>query len=115
MANIVHDFYTEVFSTLIPPGQWTTSIIVSLPKKGDLSQMTTYRGISLLSITAMVFNKILLNRIRDHVDTILRAYKWVHSAVISRAEVIVYETSTSEKHPVQSALKGLKDCMHHWI
>ena len=68
-----HYFCTEVFSSLIPPSQWTTSIIVPLPKKGDLSLMTNhYRGISLLSITAKVYNKILLNRIRDHVDPILR-------------------------------------------
>ena len=73
MVDIVHDFCTEVFSTLIPPSQWTTSIIVSLPKKGNLSLMTNYRGISLLSITAKVYNKILLNRIRDHVDPILRS------------------------------------------
>ena len=62
-----------LFSTLIPPSQWTTSVIVPLPKKGDLSLMTNYRGISLLSITAKVYNKILLNRIRDHVDPILRS------------------------------------------
>ena len=42
------------------------------PKKGDLSLMTNYRGISLLSIAAKVYNKILLNRIRDEVDPILR-------------------------------------------
>ena len=60
MADIVHDFCKEVFSTLIPPSQWTTSVFVPLPKKGDLSLMTNYRGISLLSITAKVYNKILL-------------------------------------------------------
>ena len=48
------------------------AIIVPLPKKGDLSLMTNYRGISLLSIAAKVYNKILLNRIRDEVDPILR-------------------------------------------
>ena len=73
MVDIVHDFCSEVFSTLIPPSQWTTSVIVPLPKKGDLSLMKNYRGISLLSITAKVYNKILLNRIRDHVDPILRS------------------------------------------
>ena len=57
---------------LTPPNQWITSIIVLLPKKGDLSLMTNYRGISLLSIAAKVYNKILLNRIRDEVDPILK-------------------------------------------
>ena len=73
MVDIVHDFCSEGFNTLIPPSQWTTSVIVPLPKKVDLSLMTNYRGISLLSITAKVYNKILLNRIRDHVDSILRS------------------------------------------
>ena len=69
MKDILNDFCTEVFSTLIPPSQWTTNIIVPLSKKGNLS-LTNYRGISFLSITAKMYNKILLNRIRDYVDPI---------------------------------------------
>ena len=72
LVQVVHGFCTEVYTTLKPPNQWTTSVIVPLPKKGDLSLMTNYRGISLLSIAAKVYNKILLNRIRDHVDPMLR-------------------------------------------
>ena len=41
-------------------------------RRGDLSLMTNNRGISLLSIAAKFYNKILLNRIRDEVDPILR-------------------------------------------
>ena len=72
MADVIHCFCTEVYSNLTPPDQWITSVIVPLPKKGDLSLMTTYRGISLMSIAAKVYNKILLNRIRNEVDPILR-------------------------------------------
>ena len=72
VADVVHCFCAEVYSNLTPPDQWITSVIVPLPKKGDLSLMTNYRGISLLSIAAKVYNKILLNRIRDEVDPILR-------------------------------------------
>ena len=72
MTDLVHDFCTKVSSNLIPPSQRTTSIIVPLPEKGDLSLMTNYRGISLLSITAKENNKILLNRIRENVEPILR-------------------------------------------
>ena len=72
MINIIHGFCSEVYTSLTPPKQWTTSVIIPLPKKGDLSLMTNYRGISLLSIAAKVYNKILFNRIRDHVDQILR-------------------------------------------
>ena len=72
MANVIHCFCAEVYSNLTPPDQWITNVIVPLPKEGDLSLMTNYRGISLLSIAAKVYNKILLNRIRDEVDPILR-------------------------------------------
>ena len=72
MADVIHCFCAEVYLNLTPPDQWIISVIVPLPKKGDLSLMTNYRGISLLSIAAKVYNKILLNRIRDEVDPILR-------------------------------------------
>ena len=72
MANIVHAFCVEVFTRHTPPEQWVTNVIVPLPKKGDLSLMTNYRGITLMSIAAKVYNKVLLMRIRDHVDPMLR-------------------------------------------
>src|SRR5438128_941770 len=42
------------------------------PKKGNNSDMNNYRGISLMSIVAKSFNKLLLNRIYPHVSLILR-------------------------------------------
>ena len=54
------------------PSQWTSSLIIPLPKKGNLKLMTNYRGISLMSIAAKVYNRVLLNRIRDPVDFKLR-------------------------------------------
>jgi hypothetical protein len=41
-------------------------------QKSDLEQMTNYRGISLRSIAAKVFKRILLNRIRRPINAILR-------------------------------------------
>ena len=72
IADIVHGFCAEVYTSLTPPNQWTTSVIVPFLRKRDFSQMTNYRGISFLSISAKVSNKILFNRIRDQVDPILR-------------------------------------------
>ena len=77
VVDIVHGFCAKVYSSLIPPSQWTTSVIFPIPKKGDLSLMTNYRRISLWSITAKVYAKILFNRITDHVDPILRS--WISS------------------------------------
>ena len=63
---------SKVYSREKAPKQFTTALIVPLPKKGDLSLMNNYRGISLMSIAAKVYNKILLIRIRDPIDAILR-------------------------------------------
>ena len=75
MRDAIHAFSFGVYTSLSPPRQWITNIIIPLPKKGDLSLMTNYEGISLMSIAAMVYNKILLNRIRPHVDPLLEALR----------------------------------------
>jgi hypothetical protein len=62
----------RVYSELNVPSQWTSSLIIPLPKKGNLELMTNFRGISLMSIGAKVFNRILLNRIREPIDSKLR-------------------------------------------
>ncbi len=64
--NIVYK--TEVARLLIPimtdvllgkkkqPGEWLNTSIVPIPKKGDLTQPSNYRGISLMSTAAKIYN-----------------------------------------------------------
>ena len=54
------------------PTQWSTGGIIPIPKKGDLSKPSNYRGITLTSIGAKIFNRMILNRIRPFVDPLLR-------------------------------------------
>jgi len=72
MISAAHEICQAVLIGIVSPQQWTTYTIVPVPKKGDRSKMTNYRGISLMSIWAKVYNRILLNRIRPVVDQILR-------------------------------------------
>ena len=51
---------------------WNKSCILPFPKKGDLGLAKNYRGISLIPIAAKIYNRLLLNRIRPHVERILR-------------------------------------------
>ena len=62
----------QVYENHTAPKQWTTNLIVPIPKKGNLQLMTNYRGISLMSIVAKVYNKVLLNRLQPVVDKLLR-------------------------------------------
>ena len=43
--------------------------------KGNLQLMTNYRGITLMSIAAKTYNKVLLNCIRNPIDKILKKYQ----------------------------------------
>jgi hypothetical protein len=45
----LHLIFQSVYEEGIAPSQWTTSLIIPLPKKGNLQLMTNYRGISLMS------------------------------------------------------------------
>ena len=65
-------FCNHTFSSLRPPSAWTKSGIVPIPKKGDLTLPLNYRGISLISIAAKIYNKLLLNCLVPAVDPLLR-------------------------------------------
>jgi len=51
---------------------WREGCILPFPKKGDLSIPSNYRGITLTSIAAKIYNKLLLNRIQPEIEKVLR-------------------------------------------
>ena len=51
---------------------WTEGCILLFPKKGDLSKTSNYRGITLTSIAAKIYNAVLLNGIQPEMVKILR-------------------------------------------
>ena len=53
------------------PQQWRQNIIIFIPKKTSKS-MKDFRGIVLMSIAAKVYNRIILNRVYNPIDNILR-------------------------------------------
>ena len=61
-----------MFSVGEIPSDWKEGYIVKIPKKGDLSSCSNYRGISLLSVPSKIFNRVILYRIKDAVDPSLR-------------------------------------------
>ena len=53
------------------PQEWVQSIVIPLPKKGNLKQCKNYRTISLISHPSKVLLKILQNRIKSKTEEIL--------------------------------------------
>ena len=52
--------------------RWTKGCILPFPKKGDLGLAKNYRGITLTSIAAKIYNALLRNHIEPKIDNILR-------------------------------------------
>ena len=56
--------FNHMYSKCIYPISWTKGVIVPVPKKGDLSDVNNFRGITLTSIFSKVFSILLDNRLR---------------------------------------------------
>ena len=50
------------------PTPWTQSLVITLPKKGNLQQCQNYRTISLISHPSKVMLKIILNRLKPQAE-----------------------------------------------
>ena len=55
-----------------PIDRWTKGCILAFPKKGDLGLTNNYRGITLTSIAAKIYNALLRSRIEPKIEKILR-------------------------------------------
>ena len=71
-VDILHTLFTKIWNEEDIPRDWKKGILIKLPKKGDLGNCNNYRGITLLSIPGNVFNRIILNRLKDKMDPKLR-------------------------------------------
>ncbi|CAH8461116.1 unnamed protein product [Schistosoma haematobium] len=71
-TSMLYLLFKKIWEEEQVPMDWKEGHLVKIPKKGDLSKCENYRGITLLSIPGKVFNRLLLNRMKDAVDAQLR-------------------------------------------
>ena len=69
--DILHRHCNTVYNQN-PIDRWMKGCILPFPKKGDLGLAKTYRGITLTSIAAKIYNALLRNCIKPKIDDILR-------------------------------------------
>ena len=67
-----------------PIDRWMKGCILPFPKKGDLGLAKNYRGITLTSIAAKIYNAILRNRIEPKIDTYLEKTKMASEEIDPR-------------------------------
>ena len=71
MIDVLLNIYNKIWQTGEWPTSWTQSLVITLPKKGNLLQCQNYRTISLISHASKVMLKILLNRLTPQAETII--------------------------------------------
>lgn len=66
------EFCKDIHLKGMKPNQLSMSNIIPIPKKGDLSMPSNYKGIAITSLVSKILNKMIYNRIQPHIDPILR-------------------------------------------
>ena len=67
--------FTKIFNKIWQTGDWPTpwtqSLVITLPKKGNLQHCQNYRTISFISHPSKVMLKIILNRLKTQTEKII--------------------------------------------
>lgn len=71
-ADILQAIIEEVWEREDVPTDWKDGVIIKLPKKGNLSECTNWRGITLLNTVNKVISIILHDRISNVLEPLLR-------------------------------------------
>ena len=68
----LHSLFNSIWKDQCVPEDWKKSLIVKVPKKGDLTECDNYRGISLLSVPCKILCRLLIDRVKSGVDEMIR-------------------------------------------
>jgi hypothetical protein len=75
LLSVIHRLINSVWNKEELPDQWKESIIVPVHKKGDKTDCSNHRGISLLSTSYKMLSNILLSRLVPYIDEIIRDHQ----------------------------------------
>ena len=71
MINVLTEIFNRIWRTGEWSTPWTQSLIITLPKKGNLQLCQNYRTISLISHSSKVMLKVILNRLKLQAEEII--------------------------------------------
>nr|XP_021199035.2 LINE-1 retrotransposable element ORF2 protein [Helicoverpa armigera] len=71
-ANALTPLLQNIWSAEKLPDDWNKGLLITVPKKGDLSECGNWRGITLLSTPSKVLCQIILDRLSGAVEPLLR-------------------------------------------
>ena len=71
LARVLHGICQKIWEKERMPEEWSQSVIVTIPKKGDLKKCTNYRTITLINHARKVILKVLLERLKAQMEPYL--------------------------------------------
>ena len=71
-ATILQTLLAAIWEGGEVPADWTKGVIITIPKKGALSNCNNWRSITLLSVPSKILAKIIIKWISDVLDTGMR-------------------------------------------
>ena len=71
-TDILYGLLNDIWEKEEIPTDWKEGLIVTVPKKGNLSECKNWRGITLLSVPSKILCRILLDRIQEPLDKTFR-------------------------------------------
>lgn len=98
MVDQLHNICNRIWSTGTWPTPWTKSLIITIPKKGNLQKCNNYRTISLICHPSKVLLRIILNRLKPYAENIIAEEQAGFRAGRSTTEQIFNLRILSEKY-----------------
>ena len=68
LIALMTSLFQKIWVTKTWPDEWTRSLIIPLPKKGNPRKCQNYRTISLIAHSSKVMLKIILNRLKNEAE-----------------------------------------------
>ena len=98
MIFVLTEICNRIWRTGEWPTRWTQSLIITLPKKGNLQLYQNYRTISLISHSSKVMLKVILNRLKPQAEEIIAEEQAGFRAGRSTTEQIFNLRTLCEKY-----------------
>ena len=71
MTMALHNICKHIWKHGKWPDNWTKSLVITLPKKGDLKLCNNYRTLSLISHPSKILLRVILNRLKHQAEEII--------------------------------------------
>ena len=110
LTTLLTTLCQKIWDTKEWPKEWTKSLIIPLPKKGNLRMCQNYRTISLISHASKVLLRVILNRLKSEAEEHLAEEQAGFRAGRSTVEQIFNCRIMMEKH-----LQHQKELYHNFI